>query len=78
MAAAWKTLGDLGAVDETGRLTALGRHMVRRINQSFDRVIDVVLRQSLLPLDLRLSKVLKNRSTPYKTADCGSYAMLCY
>ncbi|KAG8880465.1 hypothetical protein FRB97_000766 [Tulasnella sp. 331] len=27
MAAAWKTLEDLGAVDEAGKLTALGKHM---------------------------------------------------
>ncbi|ESK92682.1 dead deah box [Moniliophthora roreri MCA 2997] len=37
---AWSTLQEVGAVDEEGKLTALGRHM------------------SLLPIDLRLAKML--------------------
>ncbi|KIO25963.1 hypothetical protein M407DRAFT_236196 [Tulasnella calospora MUT 4182] len=40
MKEAWRTLENLGAIEENGRLTALGRHM------------------SLLPLDLRLAKML--------------------
>lgn len=31
MEQAWATLEELGAVDQSGRLTALGRHMVRRL-----------------------------------------------
>ncbi|KAL0581083.1 putative ATP-dependent RNA helicase ucp12 [Marasmius crinis-equi] len=40
MEKAWSTLEELGAIDDQGKLTALGRHM------------------SLLPIDLRLAKML--------------------
>ena len=32
MEQAWSTLEELGAVDQSGRLTALGRHMVRKLS----------------------------------------------
>lgn len=60
MAAAWKTLEDLGAVDEAGKLTALGKHMVSTMQRSGDipQTSDCgCFIQALVPLDLRLAKV---------------------
>ena len=53
--AAWKTLQDLGAVegdDYTSKLTALGRHVSIVVGNSW-----LTPQMSMIPVDLRLSKV---------------------
>jgi len=56
MEKAWSILEELGAIDEQGKLTALGRHMVCSM-ESFVFFLTKAP-QSLLPIDLRLAKVL--------------------
>lgn len=53
---AWSILGELGAVDEGGKLTPLGRHMVYNPAVLHSNSADIRA-QSMLPVDLRLGKV---------------------
>ena len=57
MEQAWETLEQLGAVDYDGNLTALGRHMVFLLLSEKLLSVDNTY-QAMLPLDLRLSKIL--------------------
>jgi Helicase associated domain (HA2) len=56
MEKAWFVLEELGAVDEEGKLTPLGRHMVCNPAVFHTKWINVCV-QSMLPTDPRLAKV---------------------
>jgi hypothetical protein len=56
------TLEELGAIDNAGTLTALGKHMVSLVVCSMFRTPSLMptylFLQSMLPLDIRLAKVI--------------------
>ena len=58
MDAAWTTLQELCAVDEAGKLTALGKYMVKLppSEDKYARYVNLII-QSMLPVDVRLGKV---------------------
>ena len=59
---AWKTLEEIGAVDEDGHLTALGRHIVSNL-ELLVSIHYLTFDKSFLPMDVRLAKVC--RVDPY-------------
>jgi len=59
MEKAWSILEEIGAVDQAGKLTALGRHIVRTCLFSLilNLILNLIHLKSMLPVDLRLAKV---------------------
>jgi HrpA-like RNA helicase len=55
---AWKNLEEIGAVDEDGHLTALGRHIVSNL-ESIVSIHYLTFEKSFLPMDVRLAKVCR-------------------
>jgi HrpA-like RNA helicase len=56
MEKAWSVLEELGAIDEGGKLTPLGRHMVCKPTILHIKFANPCI-QSMLPIGLRLAKV---------------------
>lgn len=55
---AWKILEEIGAVDEDGHLTALGRHIVSNL-EPIVSIRYLNFNKSFLPMDVRLAKVCR-------------------